>query len=176
LAGLFALIRDRQLNAVVEIGTSNGGVFYGLCKLAAPTATMVSIDLPGGPFGGVMWIDGNKALMSYGKPKQKLEFLRFDSHKDATLKKLKGILGDRKIDLLFIDGDHTYKGVKQDYEMYSPLVAKGGLIVLHDICDHASQPLVQVRKFWKEVKKGKDTKEILAPEDKTWGGIGVIFK
>lgn len=176
LTDLLALIRGRQLNTVVEIGTSNGGVFYGLCKLAAPTATLVSIDLPGGPFGGVMWIDGNKALKSYGKPKQRLEFLRHDSHRESTLKKLKGILGDKKIDLLFIDGDHTYEGIKKDYDMYAPLVGKGGLIVFHDICDHVTQPLVQVRKFWKEIKKGKNTKELLATEDKEWGGIGVIFK
>ena len=32
------------------------------------------------------------------------------------------------LDLLFIDGDHSYEGVRQDYKMYSKLVRDGGLI------------------------------------------------
>lgn len=35
-------------------------------------------------------------------------------------------------DVLFIDGDHSYEAVKRDYENYSHLVKKGGLIVFHD--------------------------------------------
>jgi predicted O-methyltransferase YrrM len=42
---------------------------------------------------------------------------------------LKGSEGD----FLFIDGDHTYQGVKQDFQMYSPLVKKGGIVAFHDI-------------------------------------------
>jgi hypothetical protein len=33
-----------------------------------------------------------------------------------------------------------------------------------------------VDKFWKEVKKGKNTLEFIDPKDKSWGGIGVILK
>jgi predicted O-methyltransferase YrrM len=107
-----------------------------------------------------------------------LEFIRFDSHKASTKAKLCNILGGSSptIDLLFIDGDHTYKGVKQDYEMYSPLVKKGGMIVFHDICDHPAMPDVEVMKYWKEVKRGKKTVEFIDLKDKTWGGIGVILK
>jgi len=36
-------------------------------------------------------------------------------------------------DFLFIDGDHTYEGVEGDFEMYSPLVRRGGIIAFHDI-------------------------------------------
>jgi predicted O-methyltransferase YrrM len=39
----------------------------------------------------------------------------------------------KRLDFLFIDGDHTYEGVKQDFEMYTPLVRKGGLVAMHDI-------------------------------------------
>jgi predicted O-methyltransferase YrrM len=88
---------------------------------------------------------------------------------------LKRILGDTPVDFLFIDGDHTYEGVKKDYEMYSPLVKKGGLIAFHDICYHAQEPRCQVDKFWKEVKKGKKATEIIDNTDKAWGGIGVIL-
>jgi len=37
-----------------------------------------------------------------------------------------------KIDLLFIDGDHSYEGVKLDFELYSKLVSPKGVIIIHD--------------------------------------------
>jgi predicted O-methyltransferase YrrM len=177
LAPFYALIRKKSLGVVVEIGTSHGGVFYGLCKLANRNATIVSIDMPAGKFGGVIWSD-DSGIRGYGRPGQRLEFIRFDSHKASTKAKLCNILGGSSptIDLLFIDGDHTYKGVKQDYEMYSPLVKKGGMIVFHDICDHPAMLDVEVMKYWKEVKRGKKTVEFIDLKDKTWGGIGVILK
>jgi predicted O-methyltransferase YrrM len=46
------------------------------------------------------------------------------------------VLNEQNLDFLFIDGDHTYKGVKEDFEMYSPLVRKGGVIAFHDITKH----------------------------------------
>ncbi|MEQ9618057.1 MAG: CmcI family methyltransferase [Deltaproteobacteria bacterium] len=39
----------------------------------------------------------------------------------------------KNIDLLFIDGDHTYKGTLNDYNIYNGKVRKGGLIIFHDI-------------------------------------------
>ena len=39
---------------------------------------------------------------------------------------------DRSIDLLFIDGDHTYEGCKADWERFLPFMSKFGLVVFHD--------------------------------------------
>ena len=37
-----------------------------------------------------------------------------------------------KFDLLFIDGDHSYKAASFDYKKYSPFVKEGGLVIFHD--------------------------------------------
>ena len=42
------------------------------------------------------------------------------------------VLQDIKIDVLFIDGDHSYEGVKKDFELYSKILTKNGIIILHD--------------------------------------------
>jgi len=39
---------------------------------------------------------------------------------------------DKKIDYIFIDGDHTYNAVKQDFEDWYPHVKSGGIISIHD--------------------------------------------
>ena len=37
-----------------------------------------------------------------------------------------------KIDLIFIDGDHTYEGVKRDWELFLPHLSELGVVVFHD--------------------------------------------
>ena len=39
---------------------------------------------------------------------------------------------DIKIDFLFIDGDHSYEGVKKDFELYSTIMSENGIITIHD--------------------------------------------
>ena len=36
------------------------------------------------------------------------------------------------IDLLFIDGDHSYDGVKADWEAYKEFLKLGSIVVFHD--------------------------------------------
>ncbi len=173
LAALLQIVADLKPKVVVEIGTARGGTLYGLCRAAPDDALIVSIDLPGGGFGGGYSEDDEKTFLSRKKKNQRLLFLRQDSHNKTTLADLKQLVGGY-IDFLLIDGDHTYKGVRKDFEMYSPLVRKGGLIVLHDILFHPHVPTCQVDKFWREIEERYDTKELIDWTDRNWGGIGVI--
>ena len=85
-------------------------------------------------------------------------------------------LAGRQIDFLFIDGDHTYDGVKQDFEMYAPLVRPGGIVGFHDIAHHRPEANCQVDEFWSEIKENYEHKEFLADPDQRWAGIGVLKK
>lgn len=71
-----------------------------------------------------------------------------NSHEENTLEALKDQLDGRDIDLLFIDANHAYHAVKEDFELYSPLTRH--LIALHDI--DAKSETEQVGKFWEELK------------------------
>jgi predicted O-methyltransferase YrrM len=37
------------------------------------------------------------------------------------------------LQLLFLDGEHTYTATEQAFKLYEPLVEKGGYIILHDV-------------------------------------------
>ena len=54
------------------------------------------------------------------------------------------------IDFLHIDADHHYEGVRQDFELYSTLVANGGVITLHDT--HNFRPPCGVPRLVEELR------------------------
>ena len=43
------------------------------------------------------------------------------------------------LDFIFIDGDHSYEGLRDDWEAWNPLVAPQGIIALHDSCSSAER-------------------------------------
>lgn len=62
--------------------------------------------------------------------------------------------GDVVIDFLHIDADHHYDGVKRDWELYSPLVAEGGVITLHDTVNFREP--CGVPRLVEEIRRGSD--------------------
>jgi predicted O-methyltransferase YrrM len=178
LEPLIRLLKGRRLATVVEIGTAKGGTFAAWCALARPDALLVSIDLPGGAHGGGYSEDDAERFRSYARRRQRVHFLRRDSHDPATRDALAALLGDRRVDFLMIDGDHTYEGVAADYAMYAPLVADGGLIAFHDILPHPRVPECQVDRLWAQLRRGTEHVEYTDPDDDRgwgqWGGIGVL--
>ena len=113
---------------------------------------------------------------SFKKPGQQLHLLRKDSHREETVHEVKDIFGKGLIDFAFIDGDHTYEGVKEDFEKYAPLVRQGGLVAFHDILPRPDLPEIAVDRFWEELKKKYKTEELIGDEGTGRRiGIGVVF-
>lgn len=159
---------------VMEIGTANGGTLFAHCKLACDDATIISVDLPGGKFGGGYPQWKTSIYKKFSKSNQSMNFIRGSSTDKNTFENVVNILNGKKLDYILIDGDHTYDGVKNDFELYKPLVKKGGLIVFHDIAVHNGSSC-QVDLFWDEIKSNYEYLEFI--QDKTHGkfGIGVII-
>ena len=146
------LIARFQPKLVLEIGTARGGTLFLLSKFSNKDAHIISIDLPGGKYGGGYPYPLRVFYKSFISNNQTITLIRKNSHLTSTFQKLKKILKNRKLDLLFIDGDHTYEGVKKDFEMYSPLVKKNGIVAFHDIVIHPPEINCRVEKFWNEIK------------------------
>ena len=45
------------------------------------------------------------------------------------------------VEFVFLDGDHSYEGLRGDWEAWSPLVAPGGVVCLHDSCSSAERDI-----------------------------------
>ena len=171
LACLVDLVEEACPSTVVEIGTARGGSFYAWCQAAAADALLVSIDLPDPGYGAPPDLS---LLRGYAKPGQDTCFLQADSHDRTTVDVLVRILDGVPVDFLFIDGDHSYQGVRQDFESYSPFVRPGGLVAFHDVITHPSEVDRGAVGFWREVSVRYDHMLFWDSRVPGWGGIGVL--
>lgn len=170
-------LQGRNLRNVLEIGSLRGGTMALWGCLSS--GKMISLDLPSGPFGGAAHNLGSEAMWDRNERLREAFPHRYysvlgDSHDPENVERVRFFLGEELVDFLFIDGDHSYEGVKQDFEMYSPLVREGGVIAFHDILDtelhrHAG---CRVDRLWQELT-GKYIQRVFSV-DSSWGGIGAI--
>ena len=175
IQALFKLVQQLKPACVLEVGTANGGTFYIWTRLALDDAALVSVDLP------PTWaIDGPaemrklEVFRSFARGRQKLHFLRKDSHSVETRKEVTGLLAGSRVDFLFIDGDHSYEGVRKDFLNFAPLVRPGGLIAFHDIREHSAGLAGEVWRFWAELRAVYPTMEFIESERQDGFGIGVV--
>jgi predicted O-methyltransferase YrrM len=161
---------------VCEIGTAAGGTLYLLTRVSAPDALVISIDLAISPH--------TRALRArLGRPGQRVVSLAGDSHTEETACQLEQLLDGHSLDALFVDGDHSYEGVRADFERYGRLVRTGGIIALHDINEDfrtrhgIDTPSISgdVPRFWRELKESHNTDELIADPEQDGFGIGLIY-
>lgn len=175
-------VRELRPQRVLEIGTANGGSLLPITRLSASDAHVISVDLHHGEFGGGYPAWRIPLYKSFARTTQRLDLLRGDSHDPRTFNRVRALLAGEPLDLLFIDGDHTFDGVRQDFETYGALVRPGGLIAFHDInpenelvpSDGTRRLVGDVPRYWREISSGRDSQEFIAPAPSSCFGIGVI--
>ncbi len=156
----------------MEIGSNRGGMFYVMCNSAIENGIKISLDLPCDRWGNKFNIEKRNIMM---KSWDKNIYILEGNSSDPKFKpEIEEILNGEQLDVLFIDGDHSYKGVKNDFGLYSPFVKTGGYIGFHDINDtpfHRRQGCF-VSKFWYELEGEKFEFNSF----RRWGGIGLYRK
>jgi predicted O-methyltransferase YrrM len=128
---LYGLARALKPQVAVEIGSARGrsACYVGRALKENGSGRLFAID----PHTHTNWNDENSVatldemkrnLKSLGIEKQ-VEIIRDVSERAAARWMI-------PIDMLFIDGDHSYEGVKRDWELFSPFVVPFGVVVFHD--------------------------------------------
>ncbi len=166
------LVQNTHPRSILEIGTHKGGTLLLWTRSNLNADLVISLDLPGGSYGGGYVKEREKLYKEFvfDNPNTEMHLLRANSHDESSFSAIKNIIKDRFFDFIFIDGDHSYEGVKQDFLMYSQLVNKG-IIALHDIAHHDKD--FGADRFWNELKKSYNTQEFIAENSNK--GIGLVF-
>ena len=178
LVQFLSVVAKLKPRRILEIGTCRGGTLFAMCRVSSPDAVIISVDLAPGRFEGgygYRWFQ-IPAFRMFTSRGQKLHLIRDDAHRRRTYECVAEILGGKPLDLLFIDGDHSYDGVKCDFEMYSPLVRNDGMIVFHDIVEHSAKAKCEVSRFWNELKLRHRHSEIVKDWRQQWAGIGILYQ
>jgi len=172
---LVDLIKRSGARSYLEIGARYGGSFERIMMAMGKGARGVLIDFPGGNFG-----DNNSApILLSAVSRLRRNGLKVDdvifgpSSAPEVLERAKALA---PFDAIFIDADHSYEAVRRDFFMYAPL---GRMVILHDIAapvgtQSKTGRLVEVPRFWQEIKGRYRHEEIIAPD--TNMGIGVIWR
>jgi cephalosporin hydroxylase len=175
ISQLVELLKQHPLRNILEIGSEAGGTFYLWCRLTSIGGFKISLDYPDGNSGSGKYRD-QRALTERTKEfkcwSANVHVITGDSHEQKSKQAVEDLLGEEKLDFLFIDGDHSYEGVKADFEDYKGFVRPGGLIAFHDIVDseyHRARGC-HVSKFWNELQGEK----VEFNHGLEWGGIGCV--
>ena len=158
---------------VCEIGTEHGGTNLLLSQALPSVQMMVGIDL---------YIKHKPQLRLLHRPSQQIVLIDASSYTPRTVKHVERILDGQKLDVLFIDGDHRYEGVKQDFLMYRHLVREEGFILFHDIVqDHHTRFGTQTQGYsggvpllWQRLKQLYPHREFVEDPNQDGLGIGVL--
>lgn len=127
------LVEILQPKTVVELGTHFGVSFFAFCEAAeklSPSSTVYAIDT---------W-EGDVHAGNYGESVYRQVYSHwFKFHRRigalirSTFDEACSYFPDTSVDLLHIDGLHTYEAVKHDFECWLPKMRKGSVVLFHDI-------------------------------------------
>lgn len=127
MIALQEIIWDMRPDAVFETGIAHGGSLIYSASL---------LELLGGE-GFVLGLDidiraHNRAAIEAHPMSRRIRMLQGSSVDDAMADKVRAELAGCKNPLVVLDSNHTHEHVLRELELYSPLVRKGGWLVVFD--------------------------------------------
>jgi FMN phosphatase YigB (HAD superfamily)/predicted O-methyltransferase YrrM len=164
----YDLVRNGQPDVIVELGTHYGVSFFSFCQAVKDGGLATRLH-------AVDTWKGEEHAGFYGE--EVIERVRtvIDRHYDGLAIRLHRCLfddalrefADGSIDLLHIDGFHSYEAVQHDFTTWLPKLAPNGVIIFHDV-DPASG--YGSADFWRELCEQHPT--LTFPHS---FGLGVLF-
>ena len=178
ITGFLAFAAHHRPVRICEVGLYQGGTNLMLTHALPSAEFILGVDLH---------VRNKSKLQFLAKPSQKQVYIDGLSGDVRVLHKVAKALGNTKLDLLFLDADHSYEGAKADFLNYRHFVREGGIIVFHDIVqDHLTKfghdPATwrgansgEVYLLWKRLKPHYKTHEFVADYEQDGCGIGVLI-
>lgn len=166
----YDLVRNTKPNTIVELGTYKGTSFFSFCQAIKDQKSDAKIfaidtwkgDLHMGKFDNSIF-ENVKKISEACFSDLNYTLIR-DLFDNATSR-----FNDKSIDLLHIDGMHTYDAVKHDFETWFGKVSDNGIVLFHDIA--VLKENFGVYKFWEEIR----SKHLTIDLNHSFG-LGILFK
>jgi predicted O-methyltransferase YrrM len=156
---MFWLMDVLRPEVFVELGTHNGMSFSAACQIANSESMhtkLFAVDTWAGDHQAGHYSDKvYENLKAYLQEKYNGTPVLIRSTFDDALEKFE----DSSIDLLHIDGLHTYEAVKNDYESWRPKMRDGGVILFHDT--NVRRDDFGVYRLWEEIRDTGPSLEFL---------------
>jgi hypothetical protein len=144
------LVLQQKPHLVVELGTHYGNSYFTFCQAVAADG------LPTRCFAVDSW-EGDEQAGSYGDA----VYEKVTAHNAARYQGFSELLRMRfedaagrfkesSIDLLHIDGLHTYDAVRHDHETWMSKLAPDALVLFHDVA--VEKEGFGTKRYWQELK------------------------
>jgi hypothetical protein len=164
------LVSETKPNIIVELGTHSGNSYFTFCQAVQEnklSTLCYAIDTWQGEAHAGYY---DETVFNNVNKYNQENYRGFSYLLRTTFDEAVKQFADNSIDLLHIDGLHTYEAVKNDYETWLPKVKEGGVILFHDICCRHAE--FGVWQLWAEIEsKNKNT--LILPHSY---GLGVLVK
>ena len=145
------LVAALKPKILVELGTHGGGSYFSFCQ------SVVDNKLETKTYAIDTWM-GEKQAGFYSESlfKKVMDFNiehfdNFSTLMKMTFDEALNEFDDDSVDLLHIDGFHSYEAVSNDYRSWYPKLSKEAIVLFHDT--HEIKPGFGVHQFWDEQKK-----------------------
>jgi len=128
-----SLLKDRDVKSYLEVGCKHGDTFHAVGLALPKGSLLVAVDFPGARRGKLTGGSKNsykvlhRSASALKKRGQKSVVIIGDSHSKEVIKNVKK---HSPFDAILIDGDHSFDGVRADWNNYGPM---GTLVAFHDI-------------------------------------------
>jgi hypothetical protein len=143
------LIKVGKPAMLLELGTHTGNSYFAFCQALASLNTAArayAVDTwQGDEHAGYYSDDVFADVTAFNRA----HFLPFSTLVRTTFDDARGYFPDSSIDLLHIDGMHTYEAVKHDFETWRSALSQRAVVVFHDV--NVRERGFGVWRLWREL-------------------------
>ncbi len=146
----FWLVAQSEPRLLVELGTHTGNSYFAFCQ------AVLASRLPTRCFAVDTW-EGDTQAGYYGEEifaevsqHNEQHYAEFSTLVRSTFASAVNSFADGSIDLLHIDGLHTYDAVREDFETWQPKLSDRAIVLFHDTSVRLDEGF-GVWKFWEEL-------------------------
>lgn len=135
-------IKKNGIDGIIEVGVLKGGTALFWQILLIPDGIYIGIDIDEK--------DYFPEIRARFNADQRMQFIKGDSASIIMVEECEKRLNGKKIDILFIDGNHSAEYIRADYLNYKDFLKSDGLIIFHDV-HHPEYP--EIGRFFNRLSK-----------------------